>query len=191
MSRNRIIAVGLTAGLLILSQVHSSEASGDREADHQALRELLVRATSAINTRDMDTLVTCLAEPFVFTLADQTVITNRAGLRAYYDRILDDPKTIVTKLATAPEADILTRFVAENTGYCYGRGVDTYTLKNGHVVRIGNRWTGVVLKEDGAWKVCAVHVGVNFMDNPVLDYKAMPFWRKLAVYLRLASPPGE
>jgi hypothetical protein len=97
----------------------------------------------------------------------------------------------VAKLTTAPDADVLTHFTADNAGYCYGRGVDTYTLKNGQVVRIRNRWTGVVGKEGGEWKVCAVHVGVNFLDNPLLDYKAMPFWKRLALYFRLVRPPSD
>jgi hypothetical protein len=64
-------------------------------------------------------------------------------------------------------------------------------LKDGRVFRIKQRWTALVVEEDGAWKVAAAHMGVNFMDNPYLRVKCMSFWGKLAVFLHLRKPPTD
>ena len=31
------------------------------------------------------------------------------------------------------------------------------------------RWSATLVKEDGNWKVAMLHVGTDFLDNPVLD----------------------
>lgn len=185
-SARLLLGMALVLGLAV-GRVRADE----READHEALRDLLGRAVAAINTCDFETLLDCLDDPFVFTLADQVALTNRADVSAYYERILNDPKSIVVSVETAPKAEILTRFLGPDAGYCYGSGVDTYTLKNGRRVKINNRWTGVVRRVDGAWKVSAVHVGVNFLDNPVLRFRAMSFWRRALVGLGWLAPPSD
>ena len=41
----------------------------------------------------------------------------------------------------------------------------------------GDEKDRVVVKEDGQWKIKAVHAGANFMDNPVLDGMKALMWR--------------
>jgi ketosteroid isomerase-like protein len=175
----------------VVAAAWAQDTGSGRETDHQALRELRAKVTAAINQRDLKDLRACLAKDFVLTLVDQTVITDEAGLKAYYARMFTDKNAPLAKMATVADADILTRFTDPNTGYCYGSGLDTYTLKHGEVVKVKNRWTAVVVKQDGAWKVAAVHVGVNFLDNPVMRARTMSFWRKLGIWLHLAKPPSD
>ena len=191
MNRRATIVMALVlAGFMGLTVV-AQDAAPEREADHQALRALMVKATTAINEQDLKTLGTCFTKEFAFTTADQSVITNRAGLNAHYNKTFKDPKSIVTKLHSAPKAEILTRFTGPDTGYCYGHAVETYTIKNERIFTLTNRWTTLLRKEDGAWKIEAAHVGVNFINNPVLEAKSMGFWRKVGVALRLVEPPWK
>ena len=184
----------IMAGLWMLGVVAgplARAAEEAREADHEALRELRVQAVKAINARDTEALMGCFATEFVFTAADQTVLTDRTGVEAFFNRLFNAADAPLAALTADPTATIFTRFTDPNTGYCYGVTKDTYTLKNGRSVIIPACWTAVVVKQNGEWRVAAAHVGVNFLDNPVLTIRALPWWRKLAIFLGLAKWPGQ
>lgn len=161
----------------------------DREADHEALRYVMERATAAINGWDVAALAANLTKDFVFVSIDQTVITNQQGIAAYYDRMFTGKDAPLASLKITPEADILTRFVDSNAGYCYGKSIDAYTLKDQRVFTLNVRWTALVVKEDGQWKAASIHTGVDVLDNPVLAARSMSFWRKLGILLHLVEPP--
>jgi ketosteroid isomerase-like protein len=176
-----VAATTLTAACL-------AQAS-DRESDHESLRQVMKKATAAINAQDVSALAACLAKEFVFVPVDQTVITNQQGIVAYFDRMLKGKDAPLASLMVKPEADVLTRFVDANAGYCYGKSVDAYTLKDKRIFTLNVRWTALVVKEDGQWKAAAIHTGVDLLDNPVLTARSMSFWRKLGVLLHLVTPP--
>jgi ketosteroid isomerase-like protein len=165
-------------------------AADPREADHEALRQLMVRTTTAINNKDLKDLGAIFSPEFVFTSVDQTVITNRPQLAAYFERLLR-PEAPVANVTMSPSADVRTRFVDANTGYCFGSSIDVYTLKDDRIVRIPSRWTATLVKENGEWHLAAVHTGVNFVNNPVLEARSLSFWRKLGILLHLSKPPYE
>jgi len=181
-----VVSVGCLAGMAL-----GQTAAPDREADHQALRQLRGNFMTAISRQDMPTVMTFLAKEFVITSIDQAVVTNREELAAYYDRMFKGKEAPIAKMEVSAEADVLTRFLGENAGYCYGSALATYTLRDGRVLRIKERWTAVLLKEDGEWKVAAAHRGVNFLDNPILSAARMSFWGKLMVFLHLRKPPTD
>jgi uncharacterized protein (TIGR02246 family) len=155
-------------------------AQTDREADHAALRQLRDKAAAAINSLDGQALATCFAKEFAFTTVNQTTITNQAQFQEFFNRMFHAQDSLVTGMKTEAEADILTRFVDENTGVCFGTTRDTYTLKSGELVAMNNRWSATVVKEDGQWKVALAHVGTDFMNNPMLD-RAAAMAKKLAL----------
>jgi hypothetical protein len=155
-------------------------AETNREADHAALRQLRDKAVAAINNLDGKALAPCFAKEFAFITVNQTVITNQTQFQEFFDRTFHSPDSLVTGIKTEAIADILTRFIDENTGVCYGSTRDTYTLKSGGTVTMSNRWSVTVIKENGEWKAALVHVGTDFMNNPVLD-RAVAFAKKLAL----------
>jgi len=181
-----VLSVGCLAGTAL-----GQTAAPDREADHEALRQLRGDFMAAISRQDMPTVMTFLAKEFVITSVDQAVVTNREELAAYYDRMFKAKEAPIAKMEVSAEADVLTRFLGENAGYCYGSALATYTLTDGRVLRIKERWTAVLLKEDGEWKVAAAQRGVNFLDNPILRAARMSFWGKLMVFLHLRKPPTD
>lgn len=158
-----------------------AQGNGDgREADHAVLRALMANAVKAINNQDMDALAACFTKKFAFTTVDQSVLTDAASLKKYYDRMLRSADSPVTGYKMAPTVDIPTIFFDANTGYSCGTSDDTYTLRqNGRVVHMTCNWTAAVAKEDGTWKLAAVHSGVNVMNNPVIDTVAATLKRNL------------
>jgi ketosteroid isomerase-like protein len=152
----------------------------NREADHAALRQLRDKAAAAINHLDGNAVASCFAREFAFTTVTQSVLTNQAQVQDFFDRTFRSKDALLTGMTTEPTADILTRFIDDNTGVCFGSTKDTYTLKSGEVVTMTNRWSATVVKENGAWKVAVAHVGTDFLDNPVLD-RAAGLATKLAI----------
>jgi hypothetical protein len=156
--------------LLTTGSLHAQESDPAREAEHNALRALLAEVTQAINNKNIDQLGRYFANEFVFTAVDQTVLSDTASMKEYYRRMLESDDSPVTSFQVAPAAAVLTRFLDANTGYCYGTSKDTYTLRsNGKSVAMHSNWTALVVKDNGQWKIKAVHTGANFMDNPLID----------------------
>ena len=173
------LLLALTISCPIIAAQHLGAAEANREADHAALRQLRDTVVAAINNLDGKALASCFAREFAFTTVNQTVITNQAQFQEFFDRTFHSPDSLVTGIHTEAAADILTRFIDENTGVCYGSSKDTYTLKSGGTATMNNRWSATMVKENGEWKVALAHVGTDFMSNPVLD-RAVSAAKRLA-----------
>jgi hypothetical protein len=47
--------------------------------------------------------------------------------------------------------------------------LEHYTLADGRIYDMKTRWTAVVQKEgDGKWRLRSIHIGTDFLDNPIL-----------------------
>jgi len=155
--------------VLLVFGAASVPAQQDREADHEALRVLRNRVITAVEKQDVEALVSCFSRDFVFITSTQDALTSQADIQAFMDRMFHGENALVEGVKTHAEADILTRFLGDDVGICYGSSEDVYTMKSGSIVRMKLRWSATVLREDGEWKVAVAHVGVDFLDNPVLD----------------------
>jgi uncharacterized protein (TIGR02246 family) len=186
MKTTKALLLVLLFGCSLIAAPDLRAAESNREADHAALRQLRDKAAAAINNLDGKALAPCFAKEFAFTTVNQTVITNQTQFQEFFDRMFHAPDALVTGMKTEATADILTRFLDENTGVCYGFTKDTYTLKSGGSVTMSNRWSATVVKEDGEWKVALAHVGTDFMNNPVLD-RAAAAAKKLALGVGLGG----
>jgi ketosteroid isomerase-like protein len=165
---NRIRAL-LAALLLCLAPWAQAQAPAGDEAIHDELRGLLRTVASAINERQYERLLPILSDSAHVVLINQDVIARKDQMQPYLDKWFGDGgylKSLTVKL----EADVLTELSPDRTwGMAYGTGVEDYRLADGRSFAMPTRWTAVVQKEaDGAWRIRAVHVGTNFLDNPVL-----------------------
>lgn len=185
--------VAFLATLILTTNVTAEERAGDgREADHAALRALMAQAVQAINNQDMGALGDCFTKNFVFTTVDQAVLTSTLALKNYYDGMLKSDASPVSGFKMTPTVEKPTVFLDANTGYSWGVSDDAYTLRRGgRVVHIPSRWTATVAREDGQWKLAAVHAGVNYVDNPLLKIKTLPWWRKCLLAVGIGKYPGE
>jgi len=146
-----------------------STPAENREVDHQELIQLRKQFIRAISEMDMDLLADCFTEKFSFTGTDQSRVTTRQELKDYYHQLIESEDAPLEKVETIGEAETRTIFINGGAGYVYGKGTDTYTLKNGMEVTVDNKWTAMVVNIDGKWKIAALHIGVNFYDNASFD----------------------
>jgi hypothetical protein len=169
---NARIAAILLASVLSAPFVASAQKEREKK-DHDELRALLKTFTDAFNTRNLDPLLPYLHKDFTVTMVNQDLVTNPKELKGYLDKQFNAPGSLIKDVRIEPEPDIETVLLDGRIGINRGKSTDTYTLKDGRVFVINTRWTGTAIRENGRWKVLNAHIGLNFLDNPVMDYAEM------------------
>lgn len=141
----------------------------ERHADHEALRAILKRGAEALNTGNFDAMAPFLHSQFTIVTVDNQKFTTLDAFRTYWNGLFKGEKRMLDKIETNPVADDLTRFLAEDVGVTHGVSSDTYHFRDGDVRKMQVRWTAVVAREGGVWKLVKLHMSSNLLDNPVLD----------------------
>lgn len=170
----RILAMIVAVVALVAGAPVSGRAQ--REAEHEELRAIARKIEDAVNAGRLDELTPLLAKDFSITMVDQTLVTEPGQIKEYFRRYFEAPDAILKTVHIEPEADILTAFLDDTTGVNHGTSTDTYTLRNGRQVVFRTRWSGTFRKYDGQWKIVNLHVGTNFLDNPLLTAARAERW---------------
>jgi ketosteroid isomerase-like protein len=160
------------AGLLFALPLFASGVSND-EADleiHQELRSVLSTVEGAINSGNYDAMLPVISNDIRATTITQEVMSTRPEVSGYFKKWFGKGG-FLKKLDMHFNADALTELSADKTwGIVRGSGIENYTLSDGRFYPMKTRWTAVLRKEaDGRWRLRAIHIGTNFLDNPILD----------------------
>jgi hypothetical protein len=113
----------------------------------------------------MDTL---LHKPFMSTLITQDSFTDIERLKAYFDGLFTRSVLRINKITMEAEPDEQAQIYTGTFAVARGGTKEVYELGDGRTYTIPGRWTATTIKDNGQWKVLAVHTGVNFIDNPVI-----------------------
>ena len=139
---------------------------------HEALRAMLKDVTTAVNEQRFQDLSAHFHPDLRVTTINQELIAKPEGLEPYFQSWIGPGKYVKTMKMTM-EADDLTEFYGSGDsrfGICRGTGLEEYDLADGRFLKLPTRWTATVVPaEDGSWKILALHLGVNFYDNPIVD----------------------
>jgi uncharacterized protein (TIGR02246 family) len=144
------------------------QAQAPDEAVHQALRQLKVTMTKALNERDLDAIVANVDPHVVFTTMNGDVCRGPAEIRAYFHKMLNAPGHIVKDVRVSFEADALTTLYGGDTGVAIGSSHDHYELTNGDTFNIDGRWTCTMVRNGDRWVIAAFHYSADVFDNPIL-----------------------
>ncbi len=139
------------------------------EADHAQLRQLLKIAREAINTNRPQLLESHLHKDYVINMMNQEVANQGKPLTQLFQEWFKQPGALLKSMHAVPTAAIKTNIYDGRFGVCYGTSVDTYQLKDGRSFTFDSKWTATVIKEREEWKLLALHVGVDPIDNPLID----------------------
>ena len=158
----------LTALLLIVAPVLAAQEA-DQEI-HEELRGLLSGIETAINAEKYGDLAQYFHEELRITTINQEVMSSRDDIEPYFDFWFGEGGYL-KKLDMKLEADALTEFYADKTiGIVRGSGEEDYVLSDTRFFPMKTRWTATVIKDtDGKWRILALHIGTNFLDNPILS----------------------
>jgi ketosteroid isomerase-like protein len=160
--------IGLALAIVLNSALAQAPAE-ERPADHAALREILAKGTEALNTGNFDAIASVLHPAFTIITVDNQKLVGLEPFREYWKGLFEGDKALLQKIEVHPEADELTRFVADNVGIVYGTSNDTYTFRDGAKRTMRTRWSAVLEKDGEAWKLVNVHFSASILDNPVVD----------------------
>jgi ketosteroid isomerase-like protein len=140
------------------------------QAIHDELRGVLTQIETAINSGDYDKMLPVLSERIRATPIDQEFLASRPDVSAYFVKWFG-PGGRLKKLDIHLAADAKTELSADKTwGTVWGQGVEKYILSDGRNFDFKTRWTATVAKEDdGRWRIRSIHIGTNFLDNPILN----------------------
>jgi ketosteroid isomerase-like protein len=171
-----IVRMVSLAAILLLS-ASGGWAQDARQQDHEELRGLLRSIAQAFNVRDFQALAAVLDREFSVTTVDQKRFTTMDDFRAHWEGIFKGERALVRKVTIKPVADELTRFLAPDVGLSSGTSEDTWEFADGDVRVMKVRWTAVVRKVDGRWKLTSAHVGTDLLDNPVVAAAKQGLWK--------------
>ncbi len=162
----------LITGMLLalpLFATDSSVGESDHEI-HQELRGVLTTVEHAINTGTFDAMLPVISSDIRATTITQEMMSTRPEVSAYFKKWFGKGG-FLKKLDMHFNADTLTELSPDKTwGIVRGSGIENYTLSDGRFYPMKTRWTAVLRKEaDGHWRLRAIHIGTNFLDNPILD----------------------
>ncbi len=144
-------------------------AQEERHEDHEELRAMLRTVKDALVAKEVDRLAPILDVGFTIITVDQQRFKGLAEFKAYWNGLFREDKALLKSVAVNPQADELTRFLGEDTGISTGTSEDRYEFADGETRVMKVRWSAVVHKVGGHWKLVSLHIGTNLLDNPVLD----------------------
>ncbi|NCF72352.1 MAG: DUF4440 domain-containing protein [Gammaproteobacteria bacterium] len=153
--------------LLISSPVLAAQEAN--HAIHEELRGVLSGIQDAVNAQDYGSIAPYFHENLSITTINQEVISTRAEIEPYFDKWFGEGGYLKT-LRMSLDADDLTEFYADTTfGIVRGSGEEDYVLSDSRSFPMKTRWTATVIKDtDGKWRILTLHIGTDFLDNPIL-----------------------
>lgn len=168
-TRSKYLCATLLTIALLASTTFSVKAEEPDHAIHEELRAVLQLTESAINTGEFDKMLPVLSEKIRATPVNQEFLSSRGAVSTYFQKWFG-PKGFLKKLEIKFDADALTELSPDKTwGIVTGKGTEKYVLSDGRSFDILTRWTATMAREnDGRWRIRAIHVGTDFLDNPIL-----------------------
>jgi ketosteroid isomerase-like protein len=156
---------GIVFTILLLTQ----QISADEEKVHQELRGLLTGIEQAINSQQYGDLAQYFSKEMKATAINQEFLASHADIEPYFEKWFGKNGKI-QNLEIKLTADEKTKFYGNNIGIVYGKGVERYVLNDTRHFDMLTRWTATVLREeDGRWRILTLHIGTDFLDNPLLN----------------------
>ena len=155
--------------VMLLSTLVMAEGNSGTPADHEQLRRLLITAQESVNNDHPEQLEAYLHPDHVITVMNQELVTKERTLTQLFHDWFKKPDAVLKSLHVEPQASLQTKIYDGRFGICYGTSVDTYELSDGRKFDFDSKWTATLIKEDGQWKLLALHVGVDPIENPLID----------------------
>jgi ketosteroid isomerase-like protein len=137
---------------------------------HEELRGLLQGIEQAVNTEQYENMAPLSHEHARITTINQEVISSRPEIAAYFKKWFG-PGGYLKKLDMTLTADAVTELYGDKTfGIVRGAGAENYILADGRYIPMKTRWTATVIRDaDSKWRILSLHIGTNFLDNPILS----------------------
>lgn len=142
------------------------QSADPREADRVQLRQAMAEVTRAINARDWDAMQRWLDPNVVVTMIDQTTLHGVEDLAQYVESKLGRYSSVLADLQVDPIPDAPAVFHGD-TAIATLSSADRFIFRNGKEFLVQNQYTATLVKQEGAWRLVALHGGANAFNNPI------------------------
>lgn len=164
----KLIPLAITMLVLLGTAVVPAQ-NADQVAEHEALRKLKADVVNAINTKNFKAIDSLLHKPFLSTVITQDSFNEAGTIIAWFENLFTRNFLRLSKVQMDADADELAQIYTGTFAVARGSTKERYELADGRGFDMQGRWTATAIKQDGTWKVLAVHTGTNFLDNPVIN----------------------
>jgi hypothetical protein len=161
--------IASAVAVFLLATTAAVAQGGPQEADHAALRKLKDDVLTAINNRNLAAMDAMLHKPFLSTVITQESFNETGKLRGWFDDLFSRPLLRLRHFRIQAEADEMAQIYTGTFAVARGSTKERYELADGRGFDFDGRWTATAIKDNGQWKVLAIHAGTNFLDNPVIN----------------------
>lgn len=157
----------LLYALVLLIPALAAQAAEDPA--HDELRALLKGVETAVNTEQYGDLARYFHKEMSVTTINQEVLSAPDEIEPYFEKWFG-PGGFLKKVEMTLTADDLTKFYGDGSlGVVRGAGEENYYLADNRYFEMKTRWTATVIRDtDGKWRILTLHIGTNFLDNPIL-----------------------
>ena len=138
-------------------------AGDDVSAQIAVMRDAMVEA---FNKGDLDRLLSHTTSDVVVTWQNAEVSRGAAEVRAYHTRMMTGPDRIVQSVTASPTVE--GRDVHGDWVVSWGRMNDRFVLTDGRDLALDSRFSAVLVKVEGAWKVREIHLSTNAFGGAIV-----------------------
>ncbi|HEB58994.1 MAG TPA: DUF4440 domain-containing protein [Gammaproteobacteria bacterium] len=154
--------------LMLVSSLAGAETD-PRAADRAEMRAILADVAKALNEGDYALMKKHLHPQVVITYYNAEVTRTPAEMEAYFRRMTDGDDAVVVGFHTTANVSAPAIFHGDNTAIAWGTTRENYKLASGLEFDLNGLWTVTLRRDNGQWKIVALHFSSNLFDNPILD----------------------
>ena len=160
-----VLFLFLNGGMLLAAEVNRED-----QAIHDELRALLSGLENAVNSERYEELPRYFHNNMRVTMSNQEVLSSHEDIGKFFD-FWFGKDGYLKRVEMTLSADALTELYADKTmGIVRGEGVENTYLSDSRFFPMKTRWSATVIKDDdGKWRILSLHMGVDFLNNPVLN----------------------
>lgn len=167
-----MVLVMLCAGLAATVPALADDA---REEDKKQLGALLRVVEQNLNDQDIDALVHHLSPDVTVTWLSGEITHGRDAVSAHLHKMLVGPDAVVAAYRAKPVGVGEPRFF-DDLALAFGTSEDAFKMPNGFSFALHTRWTALSIKENGTWRVLALHLSSNVFDNDLIAQGKRAGW---------------
>jgi len=162
-----ILLVAAAMAVAIQAGAGFAADAAAREDDRKLLRALMAEAEAGINAQSADRLIALMSEDVTVTWLNAEVSRGKAEVKAYYQRMVGGPGTILKKYVTKVSLSKPARFYGD-IAIADGKAADEFHPHARGEFRLDSNWSSTMAKIDGQWRIVTLHLSSNVFTNPLL-----------------------
>lgn len=178
--RSVLVAMALGASSVGVAQAQGvpppAAASDDVGPAIDALRNDMV---DAFNKGDVDRLLSHLTPDAIVTWQNGEVSHGTNEVRAYNSKMMSGPDRVVKSISASPVVE--GRRVHDDWAFSWGHMNDTFSLMDGRELTLDSRFSAVLVRADGGWKVSEFHLSTDAFHGAIIKSAIMTTAKRIGL----------